>query len=366
MRAFFCLLGAVLVALLACRIGFADDAPVHPSHEQSDAVAVDVVVVGTMDIPQLVYSVGTTIALKQVNISSEIDGRVKKIFYKDGDFVSKGLTIIALDNVQANANVQSAKAALSLSRTTYERKLAAFNDGGISAEDLDTAKADVESKSAALQASEAALAQTVITAPFAGVLGAFTVSSGDFISKGNVLVPLVDKHQLKVDYTVPENELGKVQLGQTTQITISAYPKKVFSGKVTFVSPAVDKQSASLAVHATIDNKSGLLSPGMFAHVKLFTGVDRGAVVLPEQAVLASLQGNYVFVVNDKQHAVRTPVTTGAHYQGKVEITQGLSAGSRVVTAGQQKLHSGSVVNVLKTDTYLPSAVADKSKTQQP
>ena len=339
--------GCVVAIALVIYLGFAlkgDKA--KPSVPKINKIAVNVAKVTAMNIPQRVFAVGTLAALKEVNLSAEVDGRVTKIYFKDGDFVSKGRPIIQLDDSKAKADLASAKAALNLSKTTYERKLAAFNDGGISAQDIDTAKADVVSKNAALQASQAALAQTTIRAPFDGVLGAFKVNSGDFINQGNVLVTFVDKHLLKVKFTVPGAKVAKLQLGEVVNIRVAAYPKKVFHGKVSFIAPSVNEQTASLGIQATINNKQELLSPGMFAHIQLIIGTDQDARVIPEQAILTSLQGDYVFrIVAGK--AVRTPIHVVTRYKGYAQISKGLQLNDVIVTAGQQKLQPGVLVRIV-------------------
>ena len=340
-----------VLTLLLLSLGFAlTISHHHTSHvTEPHRFNVEVATAHKMTIPQVVLSVGGLVAMQQVTISSELDGRVTKVFFKDGDFVSQGMPIVQLDDSQAKADVAQAQAALNLSKTTYARYLAANKEGAFSQQDIDKARADVESKQAVLESAQATLKEKEIRAPFSGTLGAFNIQAGDYVTAGQALVSLVDKRRLKVKYTVAESVLPKMHLGQAVQIAVDGLPKQQFKGVVSFLSPAINKATRSVGVQATIDNKQGRLTPGMFAHVRQIVATNPNAIVVPEQAVITSLQGHTVFRVGHDDTVMRVKITLNDRYQGFAAISSGINLGDTVVIAGQQKLQDGSKVHIINS-----------------
>lgn len=315
----------------------------------SDAVVVQVATVKAQSVPVYVNALGSLTALQSVTVSSESDGRVAKIFFKNGSQVGKNMPILQLDNVKAKATYTSAVTALNLARRKYDRaKL--LPTGAISQQDLEALKADVESNEATVKSDLALLNQKTITAPFAGVLGAFNVQVGDYIKAGDPIVSLVNTGQLRANYTVAQALLPKLKMGQLVQIKVDAHPQKTFYGTVNFISPTVNPTTRATPVEALVQNKKNLLAPGMFCHISQQIGTDKHALMIPEEAVSADIKGYYVFKVVKNQVA-QTYVTTGTRLNGSVQITKGLKAGDRVVIAGMQKLQDGSHVTISNNDS---------------
>lgn len=343
----------ILIALLIFWV-FAK-ADKSPEKSQAPAILVEAAVVKNGLIPKQVESVGSLKAIEEVNITSEVDGRVIQIFFKDGQVVAKGMPIIQLDNIKAKADLESAQTVLKLSQKTYERYQALFKEGGVSQQELDQQRSDVESKEAAVKNTIAALNQKQIQAPFDGELGAFPMNEGAYINKGETLVKLVNKRKLKVEYAIPEIYLPLLKINQPVLVSVDSYPGQTFAGQVTFIAPSIDKLTRTVSVQATVPNEEGTLSPGMFVHISQIISEQRETIVIPEQAVMASLQGYTVFKISDGK-AIAIKVTIGERYNGMIEIKQGLAVGDTIVIAGQQKLDDGTFVTIKKdTDTQATS-----------
>lgn len=313
---------------------------------------IDVVVAPAqkMDLAQKVFSVGTLVAIQSVVISSEVDGRVTNVFFKDGQYVTKGTAVIQLDNVQAKADLASAQTALKLSKATYQRYLLLSKEGGVSRQELDQRRADMESKESAVQSAIATLKQKTLLAPFSGRLGAFKISEGNYIKAGDPLVSLVNKRLLKVEYTLPEVVLPKLAVGQEIIVTTDSFPNEEFSGQVTFISPSVNVDTRTVSVQATIPNPDERLSPGMFVHVSEVIAQEKNAVLIPDEAIIAGLKGSTVYRIV-KGRAVLTKVKLGEHKNGLTQVLSGIKADDNVVIAGQQKLHDGALVRIVDGDT---------------
>ena len=314
--------------------------------EAPKSVRVEVAKVKQMTIPNEISALGSLVALKTVTVSSEVEGRVAKIFFKDGAIVGKGMPIVQLDNEQAKANYDSAVTALTLSKKKYQRGLTVAKIGAISQENVDTLKAQVESDKAKVKSMLAALNQKEIMSPFDGVLGAFKVQVGDYVNSGDSLVSLVNTDQLKAEYSVPENFKPELKLNQNVTIITSAYTKKKFYGTVTYIAPSVNEDTRSIPLQAMVNNRNKLLSPGMFIHVTQAISENKNALVVPEQAVSASIKGYQVYkVVNSKVALI--DVQIGVRKNGMVQILKGLKLGDIVVTAGQQRLQDGSRIQIV-------------------
>lgn len=311
-------------------------------------VFVDVTQVKTANIPNAVSALGSLSGVRVVIISAESDGRIAGIHFKSGQEVDQGMPIVELDNVQAQADYQSAVTAMKLARTKYERSKLLLNQA-ISQQELATLKADMESKEAAVKSKLATLNQKITTAPFSGVLGVFHVQIGDYVKAGDPLVTLINTSQLRADYQLPESFFPELKLDQLVTITSSTYPKKVFYGTVSFISPTVNSDTHSISIQALVPNDMKLLLPGMFVHVSHQISVSKNTAVVPEEAIQADVKGYYVYkVMGDKVGQIYIKI--GARLDNQAQVLSGLKIGDTIVVAGQQKLDDGSVVRVVKQE----------------
>lgn len=295
-------------------------------------------------IYEQVQTFGTLSAEKQVTISSEVAGKVSNVFYSDGQTVSKGDLLLQLDNTQAKADLISAQADLALAKRNYQRYEELSKYGGTTKQQLDKERADVNAKQATVQQDLNNLQKFTLTAPFSGRLGSFKVQRGDYVAVGDKIISVVNNSKLKVVYALPEDTFAQLKLGQQVIIIPSALSKQSFAGKVTYIAPSIDTSTGTISVQATLNNKKGKLSSGMFVNVRqIFSKSD--ALVIPEESLQVDLSGTYVFVIKNGK-AYKTAVTTGTHVDGYVEVTSGLSLSQTIVTEGQQKLSSGMAVKV--------------------
>ena len=318
----------------------------HIDIAATNPVPVQVGAVTTKDIPQTVPALGSLSAVNIVTLSAQTDGRISAINFRNGQLVEKGMPVIALDDTQAQATFQEKKTAYELAKQKYEayQKLQQF---AVSVQQLRSLKADVATMKAQYNSAFAAVQQMKVVAPFTGVLGAFKVNQGDYITAGSPIVTLVNSAELRVDYNLPEVYLSKLKQGQLVSLVSSAYPKQIFYGTVTYISPTISQSTRTVAVQASVPNKKNKLSPGMFVQIKQRVGVLKNVVVVPEEAVLVDVKGNYVYLV--KQNKVQKQyITIGQHTEADVQVTRGLSKGDAVVITGQQKLEDGTLVEIKK------------------
>ncbi|MFQ3578119.1 MAG: efflux RND transporter periplasmic adaptor subunit, partial [Verrucomicrobiia bacterium] len=188
-----------------------------------------------------------------------------------------------------------------------------------------------------------------IVAPFQGIVGLRNISVGALIQPGDLITTLDDDSVMKLDFSVPSHFLSVLSEGLQLEARTSAYPEKTFVGTVQSVSSRVDPVTRAITVRARIDNREGLLKPGLLMLIEL-TKDRRTAILIPESAILPVSKDAYVFILDDSGEdpvARRKQVVLGARQPGEVEIVEGLQGDERVIVDGGFKLAEGATVRVV-------------------
>ena len=331
----------------------------------ASAVIVEAVSASTASMPQMITAVGSLRSDESVTLRPEVAGRVVAIGFEEGRPVAKNAMLVRLDPAVNAAEVQQAKANLTLAKSKYERAIDLQRQGFISGQARDEAENNLKVAEAAEALAAARLAKTEIRAPFSGIIGLRSVSIGDYVKEGQDMVNLESIDPLKVDFRVPEIYLKQVQVGQTLEVGLGALPGKTYQGRVTAINPLVDAAGRAIVIRAIVRNPDTALRPGMFARVKLLTREAQEALVLPEQALVPQGEDQYVFRVVDGK-AVRTKVEVGQRRDSRVEILKGVTPGDTIVTAGQLKLRDGTPVKFGATDKSGGAVAAPKSQIPTP
>lgn len=350
----------LLSGLAACDSGSAETpaggqgpqaTPVEVTQARRDALSVRLTSVGSLQADNI------------VEIRPETDGMVAAIPVDEGETVRRGAVLVRLDARELAAELAAAEAAVRRAgteranlETRLERNRGLYEKGAISAQTLDDLETGRDAAAARLEEAEAQrdlaareLEKTVVTAPFAGTAGARDLYPGDYVTTGQPLFILVDDDPLRVEFTVPEQFLDRLELGSPVRVRVRSRPDADFTGRVVFVSPRVEPQSRTVAMKAEIPNQDGELRAGQFADVELELERRGDALLVPESAVVPRGGENFVFVVDEDGAARERRVELGARELGRVEIRSGVEAGERVVLAGQQRLRDGAPVRVVES-----------------
>jgi len=320
----------------------------HPPTPVSIAVAKSEV------IPNLLTAVGDLAAVHQVNVTSDVGGRVTDIMFDAGSTVKAGTPIVQLFDGPEQGDLASFKAQAVMGKLALERakQLAARQFGPQAT--VDQAQSTFDQANAGISKTEAIISQKLVRAPFDGQLGVRHVEVGQFLTAGTQIVSLTDLSTLYANFTVTEKDSGQLKTGQTVRIAVDAYPKQPFEGKITTVEPQISTDTRNIHVQATIANPDHILKPGMFATITVVLPDKPPVITVPETAVDYTLYGDSVFLITEKKEddnktslsAVRTFVRTGNRVGGRAEITEGVKDGDRVVAVGQLKLQSGAAVSI--------------------
>lgn len=307
------------------------------------AIAVETATVEVRALESTVKAIGTLTAEAAATLRAEVPGQVLAVHFREGQPLAKGAKLYSIEATILEAEVNEARANVNRSEAALERAEEMQTKQLISGTDYDAARANYDVDVARLRSSRARLEKTVIRAPFDGFVGLRRINVGDYATVGQELVDVVQLDPLRVDFSVPEILLPKIKSDLGIEVSIDAYPGEVFAGSVIAVAPRTDVQGHSLEVRASLPNTQLKLRPGLFVRISISLGTKPGAIVIPEQAIWPIGQDKTVFVVQGG-NAQQRVVKLGERQPGFVEITDGLSAGEVIVTAGQMKLHDGAKV----------------------
>ncbi|MCX7318691.1 MAG: efflux RND transporter periplasmic adaptor subunit [Hyphomicrobiales bacterium] len=305
-------------------------------------------------VPNLIGAVGDLAAVHQVNVTSDVNGRVTEIMFQAGATVKKGQPLVQLFDGPEQGDLASFKAQATVANLNLDRaKQLASRQFGPQAT-VDTAQAAYDQAQAGISKTEAVISQKQVRAAFDGVLGTRRIEVGQYLTAGTQIVSLTDLSAVYVNFTVTEKDSGKLAVGQVVRIKVDAYPGRSFEGKLTTIEPQISADTRNIRVQATIQNPDGILKPGMFATTTVVLPDKPAVVTVPETAVDYTLYGDSVYVIQEKKtddgkselQAIRTFVRTGDRIDGRAVITQGIKAGDRVVAVGQLKLQSGALVQI--------------------
>jgi membrane fusion protein (multidrug efflux system) len=349
-----------LSLVLASGCGPKNAAPAGAGGGGAFAVQAIVADVTVQSITETLSLVGTLAANEMVEIKSETDGVVAEILFQEGQLVKSGDLLLRLDEVKASAALAEAEANFKLSRVTHDRSRQLFQDKLISQQEFDQAAALFQANQAGVEMRKRELKDARIVAPFDGVVSTRQVSPGQVISKNTTLTWLVDLDPVKVELGVPERFVSQLKIGQKLQVTVAAFPARVFSGELFFVAPFVETVTRTALVKARIPNLQHELKPGMFANLDLTLRLKEQAILIPETSVMATGDRTVIYVVDAQDTAQIRPVKVGLRQAGMVEITEGLKPGERVVAEGHQKIRPGGKVKPVKQTPIGESAEKGK------
>jgi multidrug efflux system membrane fusion protein len=312
-------------------------------------------------IPNLLTAVGELAAVHQVNVTSDVSGRITEILFTAGSTVKAATPLVQLFDGPEQGDLASFKAQATVSQLSLDRakQLAARQFGPQTT--VEQAQAAYDQANAGIAKTQAIISQKLVRAPFDGELGVRHVEVGQFLTAGTQIVSLTDLSELYANFTVTEKDSGNLKVGQTVRVLVDAYPGRTFEGTITAIEPQISSDTRNIRVQATIANPDHILKPGMFATTTVVLPDKPPVVTVPETAVDYTLYGDSVFLITEKKEddgktsltSVRTFVRTGNKVNGRAEILSGLKPGDRVVAVGQLKLQSGAAV-AISTDPAPP------------
>ncbi len=350
----------LLVLAVVALIAFFKYRDIKAQMAAGAAMATVPFVVSTMDVTATDWSeykqaVGTIRAEKGVDITSEVAGIIEKIEFASGQDVKEGDLLIKLRSADDEARLQTMEANAKLAEANQARNRKQMTVQAISQAELDSTIAALSVAKASVNEQKALIDKKHIRAPFSGKLGIRAVDIGQFMNAGTAIVTLQNLESVYLDFTIPQQDMNSVRVGQKISLNADAYPGRHFEGEITTVNPKVEMNTRNIYVRATVANADHALLPGMFANAQITVSDPRKLITVAQTAITYNPYGTSVYVVDEKKEegaqkpqliARQVLVKTGQTRGDQVAVTEGLKEGDKVVVAGQVKIRPGALLEI--------------------
>jgi len=297
-------------------------------------------------------------AVHGADLSSEVAGIVDTIDFDSGQDVKSGQLLVRLRAADDLAHLASLKATAALNQTLYTRDKAQLDAQAISQATLDADTANLKAAQALVDEQQAIADKKFIRAPFSGRVGIRAVDPGQYVASGTKLVTLQALDPIYADFYLPQQELAKIAVGQSVEISTSPSVGAAVAGKIEAINPQIDTNTRNVQVRARLSNADRKLLPGMFVNVSITISDPKNYLTLPQTAIVYNPYGASVFVIKSRSAVAgqgKTPandaltvqqqfVETGPTRGDQVAIVKGIQQGDSVVTSGQLKLKNSAAV----------------------
>lgn len=287
---------------------------------------------------------GTLEANEQIDIRSEISGIVESINFNEGSKVNQGQVLFQVNDVELQAQLSKVFTAQKLASENERRAKLLLEKQAISQEEYDVASADYQSAIAEAQLIKAQLSKATVRAPFSGVIGLRSISTGTYVTPTTPIAKLVNTEQLKITFSIPEKYASQMKVGTLLTFTTSDSQTE-HSAKVYAIEPEVELATRTLKMRAITQNPDGNLYPGTFANVVLPLETVTDALLVPTEALIPVQNGKKIFI-SEGGNAKEVLVEIGARTGSSVRILSGLKPGDTVLTYGVMALKNGTPVQV--------------------
>ena len=340
-------LSIILTALLAGGVslsGCGKDKRAGATSSRGAAIQVDALVIHPQLLESKIISTGTLLANEEVELRSEISGRITGIYFDEGSRVSKGELLIKINDRELRAQLERKELEEKLATEETARKRGLYEIKGISQEEFDKTINNLKMIQAEKEIIQSQIAEAEITAPFDGVIGLRYVSLGGYVTSNTLMARMQDIDPIKVEFSVPEKYARQISQGTPIEITVGDSQTK-YSGTVYAVESKIDLSTRTIKARARIANRNGELIPGSFANIKISLARIIDAIVVPTEAIIPEMNGEKVFIAeNGKARSV--PVKTGIRTDSSIQITQGLNPNDTLVITGLLQISNGKAIEI--------------------
>ncbi len=311
-----------------------------------------------------ISAIGSLHATRGADLATDVAGVIEAIHFESGADVKKGTLLAELRAGDDIGKLESLRATAQLAKLNAERARAQFDAKAISKAELDSAEAGLKNADGQVAEQQAIVDKKHIRAPFNGHLGIRNVDPGQYVAAGAKIVTLQTLDPIYVDFSLPQQNLAKLRVGQRVSAKSDTYPDLDFNGVISAIDPKVDVDTRNVQVRATLQNPKRKLLPGMFVNLDVDLGKPVSYITLPVTALSFNPYGTTAYVVakddtakDDKAKsdgetkadgliAKQVFITTGPTRGDQIAVTKGIAAGDEVVTSGQLKIKHNSPVVV--------------------
>ncbi|MFH1159709.1 MAG: efflux RND transporter periplasmic adaptor subunit [bacterium] len=335
------LAGYLFIFFYGCK-GTGGETPGNPGTR--NAVTVGALVITPRVLNDQLEVTGTLLANEEIEIRSEIPGRIEEIFFQEGTPVQKGCLLLKIDDRELQAQLQKLKFEEKQAVDDLFRKKRLFEMNAVSQEEYDNSANQLGIIRSQMDLVAAQLSKTEIRAPFSGCIGLRQVSPGEYISPAVPISILLQTDPIKIEFSIPEKHHDRIQEGSRIDFRVTGEPG-VFHASVYAIEPKIDPSTRTIMIRARCQNPGKKLIPGAFARVSILLETIPDALIVPTEVVIPQLTGEKVFLYKNGIARLQ-PVKTGIRTDREVQLIQGICPHDTVIITGLLQLRDGLPVNV--------------------
>lgn len=280
--------------------------------------------------------VGTILANEEIQLKSEVAGRIVKLNFVEGATVAKGQLLLKINDADLQAQLKKAKSQNKLAQDNEKRLKSLLEKEGISQADYEIAINQLNISSADIEALTAQIEKTEIRAPFTGTIGLRQISEGAYITPQSNIATLQDVNQVKIEFSVPERYTNQIKVGSDISFSVENNAEK-FVARIYAIEPKIDLNTRNLTVRALSANVGKLLYAGGFAEIELSLSQNAQALLIPSESIIPQIKGKAVFLIKNGK-AVLQPIKTGTRLDKDVQVLEGIQLGDTIATSGMLQL----------------------------
>ncbi|MFC6997806.1 efflux RND transporter periplasmic adaptor subunit [Rufibacter roseus] len=315
-----------------------------PRGPMSQKVAVKLFRVSPEAFQDKITATGTVLPNEEVDLRSEVSGRITNLNFKEGSRVRKGQLLLSVNAQEMQAQINKLESNRKLYQDMEKRQRTLLEKEYISQQEYEQARNQLSTTLADLQAQRAALAKAYIRAPFDGVIGLRQVSEGGYVTPTTPIAKLVDISPVKIDFDIPGRYAQQVKVGDNINFSIEGDPK-AYTAQIYAIEPNIDPTTRTVQVRARYSNQNEEVKPGAFVTVQISLKEIAEAILIPTEAIIPQASGHQVYLAKDGK-AVPKEVKIGLRSESMIQILEGLQPGDSVIRSGILQVRPGAALDI--------------------
>ncbi|MCJ8167043.1 efflux RND transporter periplasmic adaptor subunit [Pontibacter sp. E15-1] len=342
---------AAILYLLLNKLSFGDKAPEGGAGggPMAQKVAVDVFVVSPSAFQNKITSTGTVLPNEEVELRSEVAGRVTGINFEEGSRVRKGQLLLSVNAQEMQAQLQKLQSNQKLYHDMEQRQRTLLEKDYISRQEYDQVSNQLATATADIQALKAGLAKAYIRAPFDGVIGLRQVSEGSYVTASTPIARIVDISPVKVEFSIPGRYSQMVKNGDKITFTAEGSPT-AYEATIYATQPIIDPATRTMQVRALYPNTNEEVKPGAFVKVNLGLKEVEKAILIPTESIIPEATGHKVFLAKGGK-AVPKMIKIGQRSETLIQVLEGLAPGDTIIQSGVLQARPGADLTIRKVKT---------------
>jgi len=308
------------------------------------AVSVTGVIISPRDMDNKILSTGSILANEEIELRSEVPGRIVSVNFIEGTAVTKGQLLVKIEDRELQAQLKKLLLEGKLAQDDVYRKEKLLELKAVSQEEYDKSSNQLGIINADMELVRSQIEKTAIYAPFSGMVGLRYISPGGFISSSMLIARLQQINPVKVDFSIPEKYREKIHTGSIIHFQLDGIDS-IFAGRVYAIEPKIDPSTRNVPIRAICQNPGNILVPGAFAKVEVLLDKIPGAIIIPSEAIIPQINGEKVYLFKNGK-AISQMIESGIRTDREVQVEKGLKANDTVITTGLLQIKEGIDVKI--------------------